>query len=275
MRPVTDRRCYAGFTLVEMIVSIVVAGVLVSLVSMFGRWQIQSYFDVSSRAALADAADTALRRMAREIQGALPNSLRVDASGRYLEFIPIKDAGRYRADLSGTSGFALDFGVSATATKFDVLGQGVAISSTAPVDQIVIYNLGLSGSDAYEATPTNRRTVTTYGTGLSQVGAAAALSFALASPANRFHVVGNPVRYECDLTTHQIRRRWNYGFQSALNTSLASGQTAVLVDTVSNCSFTYTPGVLQRNGLLSALLELSNNNETVRLLHQVEVLNTP
>ena len=51
MRPCTESRA-AGFTLVEMIVSIVVAGVLLALVGMFGRWQIQSYFDLSSRVPL-------------------------------------------------------------------------------------------------------------------------------------------------------------------------------------------------------------------------------
>ena len=89
-----------GFTLVEMIVSIVIAGILVSMVAMFGRRQVDAYLDVSNRAQLADEADTALRRIGRDLQSALPNSVR--QSGDFLEFVPIRDAGRYRRSRSGT-----------------------------------------------------------------------------------------------------------------------------------------------------------------------------
>lgn len=92
----------SGVTLIELIVVIVVTGILVGIVGMFGRGQIQAYLDVASRAALADAGDTALRRIARELQAALPNSVRV--SGNYLEFVPISDAGRYRAESGGGPG---------------------------------------------------------------------------------------------------------------------------------------------------------------------------
>ena len=49
-----------GFTLVEMIISIVITGIVVSMVAIFGRNQINAYIDVGNRAELSDAADTAL-----------------------------------------------------------------------------------------------------------------------------------------------------------------------------------------------------------------------
>src|SRR5574343_2009528 len=99
-----------GFTLVEMIVSIVIAGILVSMVAMFGRRQVDAYIDVGNRAQLSDEADTALRRIARDLQSALPNSVRLDVSHNFLEFVPIRDAGRYRADVgAGGTGNILDF----------------------------------------------------------------------------------------------------------------------------------------------------------------------
>lgn len=267
MRRATEHSIESGFTLVEMIVSIVIGGILIAMVGMFGRWQIQSYLDVSSRAALADAADTAIRRLTRDLQAALPNSVRVDASGNFLEFIPIRDAGRYRST-GGAGDFPLDFGVSATATKFNVLGPTVDI---APGDGIVIYNLGISGTSAYAGD--NVRTPVS-GTGLSLVSAATAFKFPFASPANRFHVVGNPVTYECDLASGVIRRHTGYGFVAAQPTVFA-GADPILVNSVAACAFTYTPGVFQRNGLVSIHLTLSANGETVSLMSQVEVLNTP
>ena len=274
MRPCTDSRAAGGFTLVEMIVSIVVAGVLLALVGMFGRWQIQSYFDLASRAALTDAADTAVRRISRELQTALPNSVR--ASGNYLEYIPIRDAGRYRAESDGSgSVFPLEFGSTASASKFDVLGPTVAIASG---DQVVVYNLGLPGSDAYAGAPNNRRTPSTTGGALSQVESATAFAFPYASPANRFQVVGNPVSFECDPGAGVIRRYGGYGFlpsQPVAAATMAAGSSTLLVAQVAACSFAYEPGASQRNGIVTVRLTLSANDETVQVLNQVEILNTP
>lgn len=284
MRPATDRCRQGGVTLIEMIVAIVVGGILMAMVGMFARWQIQAYQDVSSRAALTDAADTAVGRLARELQSALPNSVRV--SGNYLEFIPIRDAGRYRAETSGGADFPLDFGVSATATSFDVLGPPVDISNSAPADQVVIYNLGINGADAYADPPQNRNQPANTGAGLSRVQISGGFRFPFASPSNRFQVVGNPVTFECDLNNGVIRRYWSYGFRTSQPVTAAdlSGSSAVLVDNVDRnpdpslgpgCSFNYVPGALQRNGLVFIYLRLAANGETVNLMQQVEVLNTP
>src|SRR3990167_2242893 len=109
-----------GFTLVEMIISIVITGIVVSMVAMFGRGQVDAYIDAGNRAELSDAADTTLRRIARELQAALPNSVRL--SGNFLEFVPIRDAGRYRSELNSTGGGdVLNFASSSDST-FDVLG---------------------------------------------------------------------------------------------------------------------------------------------------------
>jgi len=141
-------RTSRGFTLVEMIIAIVITGILVAMVSMFGRRQIESYLDVSNRADLSDAADTALRRIGRDLQAALPNSVR-NNDVNFLEFVPIATAGRYRADIGGGAGDdPLDF-TSATDNSFDVFGPVVNIAAG---EQLVIFNLGQPGSDVYDGT---------------------------------------------------------------------------------------------------------------------------
>lgn len=258
-----------GFTLVEMIISIVITGIVVSMVAIFGRSQINAYFDVGNRAELSDAADTALRRIARDLQSALPNSVR-NTSASLLEFVPIHDAGRYRAELSATgTGNVLDFGSSGD-NSFDVLGPTVTVLAG---DQLVIFNLGQSGSDVYDGS--SRRAATT-GSGLSTVTfTSTGTQFPLASPNSRFQIVGLPVTYECSGT--QLLRRTGYGFQLAQPTNFAAlgGSVSVLAENVTNCSFSYTPAVLQRNGLAVLRLSLSKNGEAVELLHQVAILNTP
>lgn len=279
-----------GFTLVEMIVAIVITGILLGMVGMFGRRQIESYMDVSARAELSDAADTALRRIARDLQSALPNSVRVSADSKFLEYVPIRDAGRYRADFGGgATDDPLDFG-SNTDNSFEVFGPPVTIRTG---DQLVIFNLGQQGSggqpgsDVYEG---SSRRAATVGTNLSKVTfTPGGTQFPLASPQSRFQIVGGPVTYECAANAANpelgtVIRHWCYNFQTAqpsafgslgVHAACSAVQSAVLVSDVKSCAFRYDPAVLQRNGLVVLRLTLGRNNEVVELLHQVEVLNTP
>lgn len=270
-----------GFTLVEMIIAIVITGILVAMVSMFGRRQIDAYLDASNRAELSDAADTALRRIGRDLQAALPNSVRPNADpAQFLEFVPITGAGRYRADIGGgAADDPLDFG-SNTDSSFDVFGPAVTIGVG---EELVIFNLGQTGSDVYAATAGSSRRAVTAGSNLTKVTFdPAGVHFPLASPQHRFHIVGMPVTYECAANAAnpalgRVIRHWGYGFQPGQPTdfSALNGQSAVLVGNVSACSFSYMPAVLQRNGLAVIRLTLTRNDESVELLHQVDVLNTP
>lgn len=263
-----------GFTLIEMIVSIVIAGILIAIVAMFGRRQIDSYLDVSARAELSDAADTALRRIARDLQSALPNSVRVDGTGQFLEFVPISDAGRYRADVGGgASDNPLDF-TNSSDSSFDVLGPPVTIRAG---EELVIFNLGLTGSDVYAG---SNRHPATAGAGLQTVTYTidgTHPQFVFPSPQNRFQIVAQPVSYVCNPAAGTLTRRTGYGFIPGQPTNFAAlgGSSAILVSDVAACSFSYAPAALQRNGLAVLRLTLSRNNESVELLHQVEVLNTP
>ena len=141
IRRIRDR----GFTLVEAIIVIVLTGILASAVAVFLRAPVQAYLDVARRAELTDIADTALRRIGRDLRLALPNSIRVTAGNTAIEFIPIKSAGRYR---EAGPGDVLDFS-SSTDPSFDIIGPGVDVASG---DHIVVYNLGITGSDTYAGT---------------------------------------------------------------------------------------------------------------------------
>ena len=274
MRHVTSqspRSRQRGVTLIEMVVAIVVTGILLALVGMFTRNQITGYFDVAARAELADTADTALRRIARDLQAALPNSVRVDASNSFLEFIPIRDGGRYRADLPGDF---LDF--STADTSFEVFGPPVTVNAG---NSLVVYNLGIPGASAYEIAPlTNRRLATAGGASVTFT-AVAGVPLPFSSPSNRFQIVDTPVSYVC--AAGSLLRYTGYGFPSpaTLTATSAFGATvpAVLATNVSGCTFSYAPGVLQRNGLVSIRLTLTHPTtlESVTLYHQVDVVNTP
>lgn len=262
-----------GFTLIEMVVVITIVAVLAAGAALFIRNPTQAFIDSENNANLTDRADTALRRMARDIRNALPNSVRVTTSGSdsFIEFIPVKAAGRYRAAVGNSvSDNPLDFTLAAD--TFDVLGPAVSITSG---DKLVIYNLGIAGADAYEGT--NIRALQTTGTltTLSFSGGA----FPLESPASRFYVVATPVTYACDMTNKQLLMYSGYAIASAQPSSIAAlnalATARVLANNVTSCQISYTAGVLQRTAVVTLYLGLSQDTAKVSLMQQVNIVNSP
>jgi len=117
-----------GFTLIEMVMVIVVGGIVAAMTVSILTLPINAYVDSSRRATLTDVAESALRRMQRDIRAALPNSIRVSSDGQSLELLHLVDGGRYRAELAvdasgaliGNGGNILDFTINDT--SFAVLG---------------------------------------------------------------------------------------------------------------------------------------------------------
>lgn len=286
MRSATAR----GFTLVEMIIALVITGIVAAMVGFFIRTPIRSYADIARRTALVDAADTALRRMSREIHLALPNSARVSADQRAIEFFPTRSGGRYRAAIDATPAAPvsdpLDF--AANDTAFDVLGDPIALTAG---DQIVIYNLGIPGADAYAGNtgPShNRRAYSGAGGTLAKIPLTSANPFPLDSPGRRFHVVSTPVTYICDPVARTLQRYWGYAVQadsSAVDTVAeldalvspknATRSSALVAENVDSCVFTYEAGLTQSNGLVAMRLIMRKDDESVSLIHQVHVNNVP
>ena len=69
-----------GFTLVELIVVIVITAIIAATIAVFVRPAIDAYSDTRLRGELSDQADTALRRIVRDVRMSVPNSLRISAS---------------------------------------------------------------------------------------------------------------------------------------------------------------------------------------------------
>lgn len=271
-------RHHAGFTLIEAVVVIVISGIIAVMVAVFMRTPVEGYFDSVRRAELTDAADTALRRIARDVRAALPRSLREDAtaSDKCIEFLPLVAGGRYRVQ-NGTGAGPFDpLLFNSADTSFDVLGS-VGLPQPAGT-QLVIFNLGISGADAYVGD--NRAAISSATTTSITF---TSMPFPFVSPSNRFHVIeNNAVVFTCvgvgtDPTTGDgtgTLNRSTRPIDSAKMATCPAGGT-VLVGNVSACSLRYTQAVTQRNGLLSLTLELTRSNEPVQLYQEVHVDNSP
>ncbi|BBP04003.1 MSHA biogenesis protein MshO [Sulfuriferula plumbiphila] len=261
-----------GFTLIEAIIVITLTGIIAGMVAVFIRAPVQGYFDSARRAELTDTADTAVRRISRDLHLALPNSVRVTQAGAayYLEFLQTSGGGRYRAAVDNSGGGnILDF--TQPTSTFDVLGPPVSTVAGAK-NLVVVYNLGVPGADAYQGDNTSPIS----GIAGNTVTISSWL-FPFASPANRFQIVSYPVTYVCDPGAQTLTRFWNYPVQAGQPTSFAAGTpSALLARNVTGCSFSYdTQVITQRAGLVSAWLQITQSGESVSLYHEVHVSNVP
>lgn len=267
-----------GFTLIELVMVIVILGVLGGIVAVWMKGPIDAYLALGRRAALTNVADTTVRRIARDLRTALPNSVRTP-NANCMEFIPTKTGGRYRADDTAAG---LNF--AAADTTFNMLGSNAALPADQRMvanDVVVVYNLGITGADAYSQNNTavisslGTEVAVAPGTGLETPITIASTLFPLASGSNRFHVVPGAERivaYVCNTGTGELRRTVSAAF-SASPICLATGP--VIANNVSSCAFNYGGSDLQRNALVSMSMQVTNSGETVSLQHEVHVNNTP
>jgi MSHA biogenesis protein MshO len=295
------RRCTTarGFTLLELVLVIVITGLLASAMAAFFRPAIESYLATRTRSDLSDQAATALRRMARDVQLAIPNSIR-SAGAQCFELLPSSTGGRFRAGPdtvndsgpgcapSATCSAPLD-NTQATVT-FDVLtpmattpavGDWVVIGNQTPAD--VYAGVDRAAITAVAASPN-----AAYGRARLSI---TSTQFPSGYTGGRYAVVPNAQRavfYVCsgaDGTLDSsgngkgtLYRAMNYGFNAAYPGSCPSTAGAdVLATRVRSCSFIYDPnqGATQQNGFVAMDLELTRSNESAHLAMGAHVANGP
>ncbi len=292
-------RSQGGFTLLELIVVAVITGIIGGMVAMFIQAPMQGYLDSARRAEMSDIADTALRRLAHDIRTALPNSVRIPAGvSTYIEFLPTKDTGRYRALMGPAASIHCGGGTALDVLSFNapndpcfaILGPQITFLAG---DQIVIGSTQSNGMPPYQ--------LPTSATGIRRAHSDASLGaqpmVVLADtqqlPAfaevksGRFDVVSldqQAVTYACETAVPAaasgdgplvLRRYWGYGFNEIqVAPPLLAGTNAILADKVSDCNIVYDT-VNQLHGLVVIRLGIKRGDESIILYHQVHVNNVP
>jgi MSHA biogenesis protein MshO len=300
----TARSPARGFTLVEMIVSMVVLGILSAMVAVFIRAPILAYREGVDRAEITDQADLALRRMARDIRLALPNSVRVWQDGSLLEFLQTRSGARYlAAEDNVDSAPFLDF-EDASKVDFTAIAPPASFTRVVAGDYVVVFNLGegFEPANAYAVPGAGlagniaRITARVDGSvtlpGMSSATPSVRLTLAanpfasqevpLASPDKRFQVVSGPVSFYCETDTdgtNKLWRAWGYGINKTFQKP-SGGQRALVATRLTTCSglFSSVTTASQRAALVGINLELRGRNDSTRaarLVHQVHIDNTP
>ena len=279
-----------GFTLVEAVMVIVIIGVLGGMVAMFIRLPVQGFVDTAARAEMTDNADLALRRMARDLRLALPNSIRV--TGTSIEFLMTTTGGRYlSAEDEVIDSPVLDF-TNPAHTTFTIVGDAPSAANVGVgSNSVVVYNLGpgFTPADAYAGG--NRALITGYDAATKRITMASnpfgAQNPPQPSPTQRFAIISGPVTYACGPEadgTVGLTRQSGYAITASqvgnpVPSAASTGQRRLLAARVAGCAFTYSSAANRRSGLAVLALSLQaaggNSTDSVTLVHQVHVDNTP
>lgn len=303
MTPATRKRHpgrrLAGFTIVEMIMTMVITAIVAGMVSVFIAGPVKGYVDGARRAALTDAADLSLRRLSREMRVALPNSLRVTAAADgnyYVEFIVTRGGGAF-SPTSGFFGGSTNCATTPANCQFAVTSPmpgNPALASGASGDLIVINNTNSSDTTSqYNA----------YACGslancnIAQVSNVAGSTVTLKPGASGFNVFGFPapstsrfqvvpfgiqaVTYSCPIAPAKgaLVRYWNYGLNGTPAAAIAAATAGSSSTTMANnasCSVAY-PATAQSFGVLIVTLTLTDSAgvESVTLMREIHQDNTP
>lgn len=283
-----SRRRAAGFTLVELIVAITLMAIIAGMIGSFISRPVEAYMATQRRADLTATADFALRRMGRDIKLALPLSLRVSQVGTvwYIEFLQTKSGGRFAYNANCYT----STGCSSITTLGDVNDGSWTFAANS--DRIVLFSQFNKPTCPGDLSAWCGNTYAPRITGFTSGSSSETISFATTSfgaaadqPPYRFKVVEGPVTYVCNPTAGTLTRYAGYALQSNQPTDITAaplnaGTAALLANNVSACAVSYESDTtaqsgLQGRGLISLQLDLTRNNETVSLYHQIAINNVP
>ena len=293
---------YSGFTLIELVVTIVISAILaVGIVSFIGD-SVSSLTTSTNRNQMASAGRVALDRLAMEVHNALPNSIRATtatgAGDQCLEFIPVRAASSYiNPPFTGGGGITFDV-VDFTPSQHGVTGGYAVIY---PSVQNHLYDGDNGASTGWPSFP-NRRPIQEIASiqdsvspNQSTVTLVTTHRFNNTSPNLRFFVVEDPISY-C-VVGDKLYRYTNYGFftsqvtveeevavcEKALNQRCLpnysdSPNKMLISDSIDNTGLTaFTVGTqsLNRNALVVIELNFVANGESIKLNHEVLTRSVP
>jgi MSHA biogenesis protein MshO len=278
MSPLRQRA--RGFTMIELVVSIVIAAIVAGFVAMMIGTPVQAYLATSRRADLSDGAESAMRSIDDEVRRALPNSVRAASIGnlRILELIRVSTALSYR-----------EIWPERTAMQFNTpIGQFSVLepAAFAAGQHLVIDNRRTAGRSAYSLTNVITPATTTIATSTTALGTDITLSPPFRFPSymnrsanQRAYIVPalGVIRYECDLGAGVLRRYDQLPIVNSIQI-LTAPSTTVASD-ITACRFQVRPGNVEHGGVAIVEITVSraasgSGTERLRMVRQIRVENS-
>jgi MSHA biogenesis protein MshO len=252
-----------GFTLIEMVISIILLAVVGLFLGSVIRQGLSIYVDSSAREALIQQGRFVTERLSRELREAVPNSVLV-ANG-CIEFLPITNSAIYSELPSAAGPFRL-LPINKQVTQDERLvvlprdAQSLLGYLSPNAEQIAL----ITQSVVFNAS--NQLTMV-------DVPISAANPFSLQSPARRVYFYRTPVAF-C-YRDNRLYRYADYDFTRSTLEPSELGTRVLMAENLSQASFEEAEPELQRNGLIKIELTFEDRGEKVEFVHNALIYNTP
>ena len=222
-----------GFTLVELVIVIVIAGILAVGSVQFVGQATQGYSDAADRQQLATIGWIASEKITRELRNALPNSVRLSAADTCIEFVPVTGGSHYKTLPTSTTPRT----ITAIASGFSSAPTNTRIA-VYPTEDSAVYGQANPG-------PISTSIISSLSTASSidTITLAGDFDFLSESPERRFYFVQDPVTY-C-ISAGRLNRFSGYGFSGP------KGTPQIIVDKVQSGTFNVVPASLTRNAVVA------------------------
>jgi len=245
-----------GFTLIEIIMSLMVLGVISVGIGSYLQLGAQGYIQNRDREQLQSQARFAAERISRELRHAVPNSLTVSSDKKCITFTPIEYAGFY---------------TNQTLEELETL-EGVMSSSVEGTDaEVAAHRLVINPVRVADLTSASRSAVIkeVAGTQPWTISFNNPTTFASESASGRFYIYG--IDAQLCISGNQLTRATRNIGTTAFSTAVPLAENIVF----SESHFTLEHASLNRNALVHFQLAFSQNGEQTQYSHDVQVINVP
>jgi MSHA biogenesis protein MshO len=253
-----------GFTMIEILTVLVMLGILSAVGSDFVVRMIDGYRQTELLAELTGRGRLTLEQMARYLRQAVPNSLRLSADNRCVEFLPLYGGANYLSPLADAENGAA--AVTSIVTSPFVTGTGAAAHAVvAPLTPAELYTIASPSSRASVANATS-----------TAVTLSSAHVFNRNSNLKRIFLADDPKRF-CLVGTDLMLVE-GYGLDTgALSTLSPGGTSSPLATGISSAgsAFELSPGSEDRNAVLQVSLTFTERGTSVALSQRIFVRNVP
>ena len=272
-QPKVNGKKNAGFTLIEMVVTIVIIGILGVGISSFIGSTTKGMVDTAERSQVATIAWLVSERLSRSLRHALPNSIRTSGDKTCIEYIPI---------YSGTD--YLSVPVTVSANQFEIVPFSnipLVFDFVAQPMRVAVYPNSDTGLYTLSTTSMISSLLDQLNSGLTPNAQTIELTsnhqFPANSPSKRLFLVTEPNMYcfQSGLLYHYR----DYGYNASFTNTGLSNQTIVgssLGLGVDQGQFNYSPSTLQRNGVITINFNVVGDGNLVQPINQeVQIRNVP